>query len=103
MKAYVFSEKGIIEKKELPDAVLDESRGEDELAAILKPVYLSPCSSDVHTVFAGAGPRRENLVLGHEGIAEVLEVGSVCRSLVRILPCRCFWRQSLIMYQTLCV
>ena len=76
MKAYVFSEKGIIEKKELPDAVLDESRGEDELAAILKPVYLSPCSSDVHTVFAGAGPRRENLVLGHEGIAEVLEVGS---------------------------
>lgn len=76
MKAYVFSEKGIIEKRELPDAVLDESRGEDELAAILKPVYLSPCSSDVHTVFAGAGPRRENLVLGHEGIAEVLEVGS---------------------------
>lgn len=76
MKAYVFSKNGIVEKKELPDAVLKGSCSEDTFAAILKPVYLSPCSSDVHTVFSGAGPRRENLVLGHEGIAEVLEAGS---------------------------
>ncbi len=76
MKAYVFSKKGIVEKREIPDAVLKNTSSEDVFAAILKPVYLSPCSSDVHTVFSGNGPRRKNLVLGHEGIAEVLETGS---------------------------
>ena len=74
MKAFVFSEKGHIELRELPAPVLEQNK-----AAILKPRFLSPCSSDVHTVYAGPGPRRDNLILGHEGIAEVVEVGSGVR------------------------
>lgn len=79
MRAYVFTEKGKIEERVLPDAVLKADDEEDSRAAILKPLYISPCSSDVHTVFAGAGPRRADLVLGHEGIAEVIETGSEVR------------------------
>ena len=76
MKAFVFTEKGKIEEKQLPEAKLNEELEEDRYAAILKPLYVSPCSSDVHTVFAGAGPRRADLILGHEGIAEITAVGS---------------------------
>ena len=79
MKAYVFTEKGKIEPKELPAPVLDPKDPEDAFAAILKPRYLAPCSSDVHTVYAGPGPRREDLVLGHEGIAEVVAAGEKVR------------------------
>jgi len=59
--------------------VLDPKDPEDAFAAILKPRYLAPCSSDVHTVYAGPGPRREDLVLGHEGIAEVVAAGEKVR------------------------
>lgn len=76
MKAFVFTEKGKIEEKQLPEVKLNEELEEDRYAAILKPLYVSPCSSDVHTVFAGAGPRRADLILGHEGIAEITAVGS---------------------------
>ena len=43
--------------------------------AILKPVAVAPCSSDVHTVFGGGSRKAPNLVLGHECVARVLEVG----------------------------
>ena len=79
MKAYVFTEKGKIELKELPAPVLDPKDPEDAFAAILRPRYLAPCSSDAHTVYAGPGPRREDLVLGHEGIAEVVAAGEKVR------------------------
>ena len=47
--------------------------------AILKPVAVTPCSSDVHTVFGGGSKKQDNLVLGHECIAEVVSVGeNVC-------------------------
>ena len=76
MKAYVFAEKGRLALRELPAPVLSGLRPEDRRAAILKPRFLSPCQSDVHTVYAGPGPRREDLVLGHEGVAEIVELGS---------------------------
>lgn len=76
MKAYVFTEKGKIELRNIPAPVLESDSEEDAFAALLRPRFVSPCSSDVHTVYAGDGPRRENLVLGHEGLAEVVEVGS---------------------------
>ena len=79
LKAYVFTEKGKIELKELPAPVLDPKNPEDAYSAILKPRYLAPCSSDVHTVYAGPGPRRADLVLGHEGIAEVVAAGEKVR------------------------
>lgn len=44
--------------------------------AIVRPIAVSPCTSDVHTVFEGAIGERENMVLGHEAVGEIVEVGS---------------------------
>lgn len=44
--------------------------------AIVRPIALAPCTSDVHTVWEGAVGDRHNLILGHEGVGEVVEVGS---------------------------
>lgn len=44
--------------------------------AICRPIALAPCTSDVHTVWEGAVGDRHNLILGHEGVGEVVEVGS---------------------------
>lgn len=44
--------------------------------AICKPLALAPCTSDVHTVWAGAIGDRHNMILGHECVGEVVEVGS---------------------------
>jgi threonine dehydrogenase-like Zn-dependent dehydrogenase len=46
------------------------------LDAICRPIALAPCTSDVHTVWAGAIGDRHNMILGHECIGEVVEVGS---------------------------
>ena len=43
--------------------------------AIIKPLAVSPCSSDVHTVWEGAIGQRHNMILGHEGCGIVDEVG----------------------------
>lgn len=79
MKAYVFVKKGEIELREIPDVQLCAEMPADRRAAILRPRFVSPCSSDVHTVYAGPGPRRDGLVLGHEGLAEIVSVGSEVR------------------------
>ena len=44
--------------------------------AILRPLAVSPCTSDTHTVWKGSIGERHNLVLGHEGCGVVDEVGS---------------------------
>lgn len=44
--------------------------------AIIRPLALSPCTSDVHTVWEGALGDRHNMILGHEGCGVVEEVGS---------------------------
>ena len=46
------------------------------LDAICKPIALAPCTSDIHTVWAGAIGERNNMILGHEAVGEVVEVGS---------------------------
>ncbi len=46
------------------------------LDAIVKPLALAPCTSDIHTVWSGAIGERFNMILGHEAIGEVVEVGS---------------------------
>jgi threonine dehydrogenase-like Zn-dependent dehydrogenase len=43
--------------------------------AIARPLAIAPCTSDVHTVWEGAIGDRHDLILGHEGVAEVVEVG----------------------------
>lgn len=46
------------------------------LDAICRPIALAPCTSDVHTVWAGAIGERKDMILGHEAVGEVVEVGS---------------------------
>lgn len=47
--------------------------------AILRPVAVTPCSSDVHTVYGGGSRKAPNLVLGHECVAEIIETGELVR------------------------
>lgn len=49
------------------------------LNAIVKPIAVSPCTSDVHTVWEGAIGDRHNMILGHEAVGEVVEVGALVR------------------------
>lgn len=61
---------GWIEKERPTCGVMD---------AIVKPIAVSPCSSDVHTVWAGALGDRHDMILGHEAVGEVVEVGSLVK------------------------
>ncbi|MDR2035982.1 MAG: NAD(P)-dependent alcohol dehydrogenase [Coriobacteriales bacterium] len=47
--------------------------------ALVKPIALAPCTSDVHTIWEGAVGERTDLTLGHEGVGEVVEVGSLVK------------------------
>ncbi len=49
------------------------------LDAICKPLALAPCTSDIHTVWAGAIGDRKDMILGHEAVGEVVEVGSLVK------------------------
>ncbi|WP_125152817.1 NAD(P)-dependent alcohol dehydrogenase [Clostridium rectalis] len=44
--------------------------------AIVRPIAVAPCTSDIHTAFEGAIGDRKNMILGHEAIGEIVEVGS---------------------------
>lgn len=47
--------------------------------AICKPIALAPCTSDVHTVWAGAIGDRKDMILGHEAVGEIVEVGKLVK------------------------
>lgn len=49
------------------------------LDAILRPLAVAPCTSDVHTVWEGAIGERKDMILGHEAVGEVVETGSLVR------------------------
>ncbi|HOK62462.1 MAG TPA: alcohol dehydrogenase catalytic domain-containing protein, partial [Soehngenia sp.] len=49
------------------------------LDAIVRPIALAPCTSDIHTVYEGALGERENLILGHEAVGEIVEVGELVK------------------------
>ncbi|MBQ3541369.1 MAG: NAD(P)-dependent alcohol dehydrogenase [Phascolarctobacterium sp.] len=49
------------------------------LDAICKPIALAPCTSDVHTVWEGAIGEREDMILGHEAVGEVVQVGELVK------------------------
>ena len=49
------------------------------LDAIFRPIAIAPCTSDVHTVWSGAIGDRHNMILGHEAVGEVVEVGSLVK------------------------
>jgi threonine dehydrogenase-like Zn-dependent dehydrogenase len=44
--------------------------------ALVRPTAISPCTSDVHTVWAGAIGERTDMILGHEAVGIVEAVGS---------------------------
>ena len=70
MKALVLKGKGKIAYIEKKEPELEAAHG-----VILEPVLVSPCTSDVHTIWQGS-PKRPDLTLGHEVIARVKETGS---------------------------
>lgn len=75
MKCYAMlkiGETGWIEKEKPACGVLD---------AIVRPIAVSPCTSDVHTVYEGAIGDRHDMVLGHEAVGEVCEVGSLVKDI----------------------
>lgn len=45
--------------------------------AILRPLVVAPCTTDVHTVYSNVSNNR--VMLGHESVGEILEVGSMVR------------------------
>ncbi len=47
------------------------------LDAIVRPIAVSPCTSDVHTVWEGAIGERDRMILGHEAVGIVDEVGEL--------------------------
>ena len=47
--------------------------------AIVKPLAVAICTSDVHTLWEGAIGERHNMILGHEACGEVVEVGELVR------------------------
>ncbi|MDR0876200.1 MAG: NAD(P)-dependent alcohol dehydrogenase [Clostridiales Family XIII bacterium] len=49
------------------------------LDALCRPLAISPCTSDVHTVWEHAIGDRHDLILGHEASAEVVEVGPLVK------------------------
>ena len=49
------------------------------LDAIVRPLAVAPCTSDVHTVWEGAIGERKDMILGHEATGEVVEVGSMVK------------------------
>jgi isopropanol dehydrogenase (NADP+) len=44
--------------------------------AILRPIAIAPCTSDVHTVWEGALGDRKKMILGHEAVGVIEEIGS---------------------------
>lgn len=51
------------------------------LDAIVKPIAVSPCTSDVHTVWEGAIGNRHDMILGHEAVGEVVETGALVKQI----------------------
>ncbi|NLA74813.1 MAG: NAD(P)-dependent alcohol dehydrogenase [Deltaproteobacteria bacterium] len=49
------------------------------LDAICRPLALAPCSSDIHTVYAGAVGERTDMILGHEAVGEIVEIGKLVK------------------------
>lgn len=73
MKAYAMLEKGKSAWIEKPRPVCGP------LDAICKPLAISICTSDIHTLYKGALGDRHNLILGHECCGEVVEVGGLVK------------------------
>lgn len=52
------------------------------LDAVVRPIAVSPCTSDIHTVYEGALGDRHNMILGHEAVAVYAVIGRVAYAYV---------------------
>ncbi len=71
MRAYAHVGPGKFEWIDAPEPSLKEPYG-----VILRPLAVAPCSSDVHTIDGGKGPKIPNLIMGHECVAEVIKTAA---------------------------
>jgi alcohol dehydrogenase len=76
LQQLTFIEPGRLEWWETPSPVLD-----DERAALVRPLSVATCDLDAEIV-AGRSPFAGPFPLGHEGVAEVIEVGASVGSVV---------------------
>ncbi len=74
MRQLTFIEKGRLEWWEVPSPVLEDGRG-----ALVRPLSVATCDLDAEIV-AGRSPFAGPFPLGHEGVAEVLEIGEGVRT-----------------------
>ena len=101
MKAFVLAEPGKVKWYDAPEPELTP------FGSVLKPLAVTPCSSDVHTVFGGGSRKRPNLILGHESIAEVLAVGEYVKDFkagdkVAVPAITPDWREKSIQDENFC-
>ncbi|EKE42168.1 hypothetical protein ENUP19_0146G0015 [Entamoeba nuttalli] len=50
------------------------------LDVICRPLVLTPCTSDCHTVWDGVLGQRKNITLGHEAVGQIVKVGSLVKT-----------------------
>lgn len=70
MKAFCLKSPGIVGYCDVPEPSLIGL----PYGAIIHPIAVAPCSSDVHTAFGGGSPKAPNLVFGHESIGIITEI-----------------------------
>lgn len=70
---------GIIEKEHLEEVTTGRKIICGPLDAIVRPIAVAPCTSDLHTCYEGGIGERTNMFLGHEAVGEVLEVGELVK------------------------
>jgi len=51
------------------------------LDALVRPLALAPCTSDIHTVWSGAIGDRHDMFLGYEAVGQIVKVGSEVKRL----------------------
>lgn len=49
--------------------------------ALVEPLAVSPCTSDIHTVWEGAIGERHDMILGHESVGRVHKVGELVKDI----------------------
>ncbi|RRJ24262.1 NAD(P)-dependent alcohol dehydrogenase [Lachnoanaerobaculum gingivalis] len=69
----------LIRRNEAKIIDLPSPKFSDPYNAILTPVAISVCTSDVNTVYGSGSKKTDNLILGHEAVARVLKVGEKVR------------------------
>ncbi len=74
MEAFVLIRRNEADIIDLPNPILS-----GQYNAILTPIAISVCTSDVNTVYGSGSKKPDNLILGHEAVARVLKVGENVR------------------------